>query len=81
MSASRNLGTAIFFLFVLVGAMLIAFAPSAVKAQQLPPREGCRAVSKLEYDTAKREYVLISMGGRYVRTGYFWRRHYWWCPV
>jgi hypothetical protein len=40
-----------------------------------------RAVSKLEYDTAKREYVLISKGGRYVQTGHFWRRYYWWCHV
>ena len=43
--------------------------------------EGCRAVSKIEYDTAKREYIVISKGGRYLQTGYFWRRHYWWCHV
>jgi hypothetical protein len=43
--------------------------------------EGCRAVSKLEYDIAKREYVLISRGGRYVQTGHFWRLYYWWCHV
>jgi hypothetical protein len=73
--------TAVFFLFLLVGAMLIAFTPSSVKAQQPPLREGCRAVSKLEYDTAKREYILISRGGRYIQTGHFWRRHYWWCHV
>ena len=72
---------ALFFLFLLVGALLTAFTPSSVKAQQPPLREGCRAVSKLEYDTAKREYILISKGGRYVQTGHFWRRHYWWCHV
>jgi hypothetical protein len=70
---------AVFFLFLLVGALLIAFTPWPVKAQQL--RDGCRAVSKLEYDTAKREYVLISKGGRYLQTGHFWRPHYWWCHV
>jgi hypothetical protein len=24
---------------------------------------------------------LISKGGRYLQTGHFWRRHYWWCHV
>jgi hypothetical protein len=43
MSASRKSDwTAIFFLFLLVGAMLIAFTPSSVKAQQPPLREGCQ---------------------------------------
>jgi hypothetical protein len=73
--------TATFFLFLLIGALLIAFTPSPAKGQQPPLREGCRAVSKLEYDTAKREYILISRGGRYVQTGHFWRRYYWWCHV
>lgn len=71
---------AVFFLLLLVGALLTA-SPSPVKAQQPPLREGCRVVSKLEYDTARREYILISKGGRYIQTGYFWRRHYWWCHV
>jgi hypothetical protein len=44
-----------------------AFAASA-------PKEGCRSVSRLEYNTAKNENVIISKGGRYVRTGPFWRR-------
>jgi hypothetical protein len=72
---------AVFFLLSLVGALLTAFTPSPAKGQQPPLREGCRAVSKLEYDTAKREYILISKGGRYVQTGHFWRRNYWWCHV
>ncbi len=46
-----------------------------------PTKEGCRSVSKLEYDTAKNENVIISKGGRYGRTGPFWRRYYWHCPV
>ena len=72
---------AVFFLLLLVGALSTAFMPLSVKAQQPPLREGCRSVSKLEYDTAKREYVLISKGGRYLQTGHFWRRSYWWCHV
>ena len=77
----RSNWPALFFLLLLVGALLTAFTPSSVKAQQPPLREGCRAVSKLEYDTAKREYILISKGGRYLQTGHFWGRHYWWCHV
>ena len=46
-----------------------------------PLKEGCRSVCKLEYDTAKNENVIISKGGRYVRTGPFWRHYYWHCPV
>ena len=34
-----------------------------------PPQEGCRAVSKIKYDGAKREYLLRSRSGIYVRTG------------
>ena len=48
---------AVFFVLLLFAALLAAFMPSSVKAQQPPLRKGCRAVSKLEYDTAKREYV------------------------
>jgi hypothetical protein len=82
MGKSRNSDwPAIFFLLLLAGALLTAFTPSPAKGQQPPLREGCRAVSKLEYDTAKREYILISKGGRYVQTGHFWRRNYWWCHV
>ena len=72
MGKSRNSDwPAVFFLLLLVGALLTAFTPSPAKGQQPPLREGCRAVSKLEYDTAKREYILISKGGRYVQTGHF----------
>jgi hypothetical protein len=36
-----------------------------------PPKAGCRPVSKLEYNISKRENVIISHGGRYIRTGPF----------
>ena len=82
MRKSRNSDwPALFFFLLLVGASVPAFTTTSVKAQQPLLREGCRAVSKLEYDTAKREYILISKGGRYVQTGHFWRRSYWWCHV
>ncbi len=72
---------AVFFFLLLVGALLTAFTPSSVKAQEPPFKDGCRAVSKLEYVIAKREYVLISKGGRYLQSGHFWRRSYWWCHI
>ncbi len=49
---------AVFFFLLLVGALRTAFTPSLVKAQEPPFKDGCRAVSKLEYVIAKREYVL-----------------------
>jgi hypothetical protein len=66
---------------VAVIATVSLFACSSVIAKPLPPKEGCRAVSRLEYNTAKKENVITSKGGRYVRTGPFWRRYYWHCPV
>ena len=42
------------------------FSSSAFAAS--PPKEGCRSVSGLEYNTAKNENIIISKGGRYVRT-------------
>ena len=62
----------------MIGLMLIAYPSSSANAQQ-PPWEGCRAVSKIEYDSAKREYLLHGRFGSYVRTGHFWRHYYWYC--
>jgi hypothetical protein len=61
-------------LVVLLSGPFPAFAAS-------PPKAGCRPVSKLEYNIAKKENVIISRGGRYVRTGPLWRRNFWHCPV
>ena len=65
----------LFILLILaLSTCLSAFAAS-------PPKAGCRPVSKLEYNISKRENVIISQGGRYMRTGPFWRRNYWHCSV
>ena len=63
-----------------IGGLMMVFAPSLVSAQQ-PPWEGCRPVSKIEYNAAKAEYLLTSRSHVYIRTGHFWRRYYWHCPV
>jgi hypothetical protein len=69
-----HLRTIFLLLLAVLSTCLPAFAAS-------PPKAGCRPVSKLEYNISKRENVIISHGGRYVRTGPFWRRNYWHCPV
>jgi hypothetical protein len=62
---------------VVTGLLLVAFASSSVHAQQ-PPRPGCVAVSKHEYDSAKKKKLLRGSVGAYVRTGRVLRRHYYW---
>jgi predicted ATPase len=64
---------------VVIAASLLACA-SAI-AKPFPPREGCRPVSRIEYNAAKREYLLRSRARVYIRTGRFWRRQYWHCPI
>jgi hypothetical protein len=61
-------------------AMLVALSASSVHAQQ-PPFGGCRAASKVEYDSAKRQYLLRNKFGLYLRTGHIWRRYYWYCHL
>ncbi len=65
MSTSRNSDwPAVFFLLLLGGALLTIH--TFISESTAPGlREGCRATSKLEYDAAEREYVLISKNGTY----------------
>jgi hypothetical protein len=51
--------------FVMTGSLL---ACSATLAKPLPPNEGSRPVSKIEYNAAKREYLLKSRARVYIRT-------------
>jgi hypothetical protein len=52
-----------------IGLTLIAFPSSLVNATQQPPRKECVAVSKMEYNSAKREKLLCNRNGSYLRTG------------
>jgi len=61
-----------------IGLMLTAFPFSSVNAEQ-SPRMGCVAVSKQEYDSAKRQKLLRSRFSTYLRTGRLGQRHYWYC--
>lgn len=56
---------------------LTAFFPSVARAEQI--LWGCMAVSKTEYNAAKRKKMLHGKLGNYRRTGHIWRRSYWLC--
>ena len=45
------------------------------------PADHCRPASKIEYDSAKKDFLLRNRFGAYVRTGRIWRRHYWYCQL
>jgi hypothetical protein len=63
----------------MIGAMSVGFGAAA--SVDLPPREGCRAASNIEYDSAQKRYLLRNRVGMYVRTGRIWRRRYWYCHL
>lgn len=63
-----------------VTATIVALLCSSADAVQ-PPSDHCRPASKVEYDSAKKQYLLRNRFGAYVRTGRIWRRHYWYCQL
>jgi hypothetical protein len=63
-----------------VVAAMLALLCSLAKAVQ-PPSDHCRVVSKIEYDSAKKQFLLRNRFGGYVRTGRIWRRQYWYCQL
>jgi len=54
------------------------FYLSPAHAQQ-PPYTGCVAVSKQEYNSARRQHMLRTRFSAYVKTGRIGRRFYWYC--
>ena len=61
-----------------VGVMLIACHASLVSAEEAT-QKGCVAVAKQEYDAAKKQRLLQTRFGTYVRTGRLGRRTYLYC--
>jgi hypothetical protein len=61
-------------------AIMFAALSSQANAVQ-PPSDQCRAVTKIEYDSAKKQFLLRNRFGAYVRTGRIWRWHYWYCQL
>jgi hypothetical protein len=64
------------FIMLLAGAATAS--PLVARAQQLPS-DRCLAITKAEYDAAKRQKLLQIRFGTYVRTGRIFHRHYWYC--
>jgi hypothetical protein len=59
---------------------LFAFSCVSQSAQE-PPWAECRAASKTEYESAKRDFLLQTSVGAYAMTGHWWRRRYWYCHL
>jgi hypothetical protein len=59
---------------------LFTLSCASPRAQQ-PPWEGCRAASKIEYESAEKDFLLQTSVGAYAMTGYWWRRYYWYCHL
>ena len=66
--------------FFAVTAALMALLISSANAVQ-PPSDHCRTASKIEYDSARKQFLLRNRFAAYVRTGRIWRRHYWYCQL
>jgi hypothetical protein len=74
-------GAALLLTFIAaVGATLIAIFFLSENEQQ-SPWEGCRAASKTEYESAERDFLLLTAVGAYAKTGHWWRRRYWYCHL
>jgi hypothetical protein len=65
--------------FAVVAAILAILCSSANAVQ--PPADHCRVASKIEYDSARKQFLLRNRFGAYIRTGRLWRRHYWYCQL
>jgi len=59
--------------------LALAAGPALAAGAAQPPHEGCIAITKHEYNSAKREKLLRNRYGAYVRTGRILRRFYWYC--
>jgi hypothetical protein len=59
---------------------LFAFSCVSQSAEEAPWAE-CRAASKTEYESAKRDFLLQTSVGAYATTGHWWRRRYWYCRL
>ena len=75
------LGSVLLFTFIaVVSATLIAVFFASENEQQ-PPWAGCRAASKTEYESAERDFLLLTSVGAYAKSGHWWRRRYWYCHL
>ena len=57
--------------------LILCHAPPVYAQQAAPAR--CSSVAKHEYDAAKKQNLLRTRFGGYLRTGRIGRRQYWYC--
>jgi hypothetical protein len=76
---TRKKSTAVARSFAVIAATLALLSSSANAVQ--PPSDHCRVASKMEYDSAKKQFLLSNRFGAYIRTGRIWHRHYWYCQL
>ena len=62
-----------------VVALMLMTLPASQALAAKPPYTGCVAVTKQEYDSAKRQHMLRTRFSQYLRTGFPGRREYWYC--
>ncbi|MFY9687002.1 MAG: hypothetical protein WAJ88_14475 [Pseudolabrys sp.] len=60
-------------------ALLLSALPYAPANAAKAPYDGCVAVTRQEYNAAKKQHLLRTRFTQYVRTGIPGRRHYWYC--
>jgi hypothetical protein len=60
-------------------ALVPIASPYAPANAANPPYEGCVAVTKQEYNAAKKQHLLRTRFTQYLRTGFPGRRYYWYC--
>jgi hypothetical protein len=61
--------------------LMLATLPAAGASAPPPPRPGCVAVSKLEYNSAAKSRAQQNRFGHYETTRKLLRRAYWFCPL
>jgi hypothetical protein len=61
--------------------LMLAALPAAAASAPQPPRPGCVAVSKLEYNSAAKSRAQQNRFGHYETTRKLLRRAYWFCPL
>ena len=60
-------------------ALALSVFPYASANAAKPPYEGCVAVTKQEYNAAKKQHLLRTRFTQYMRTGLPGQRQYWYC--
>jgi hypothetical protein len=78
MASLRNNAVPVHPLALIATIFVLSASPAnAVQA----PSDQCRAVTKIVYNSAKKQFLLRNRFDVYVRTGRIWRRHFWYCQL